>query len=321
MQKPKIYVTRKIPNEALKMLEERCDVTCWSQENEPVSRQELLEAVKDVDGIYCLLTERIDAEVFEAAPRLRIVSTMAVGYDNIDVVEAKRRGVMVTNTPGVLTETTADLTFALLMATARRLPEAEAFVKEDKWSTWSPMLMTGQDVYGATLGVIGMGRIGEAVIRRARGFDMKLLYHNRTRKPELETELGVVYTSMDDLLKQSDFIIVLTPLTSETKHLIGEREFGLMKDTAVFINTSRGPVVDEEALYEALVNNKIWAAGLDVFEKEPIRGNHPLLTLSNVVALPHIGSAGIATRTKMAVLAAESLLAGVFRDEPPRRIV
>lgn len=241
---------------------------------------------------------------------------MAVGYNNIDVSAATRKGIMVTNTPDVLTETTADLTFALLMATARRLLEASDYLRRGEWKTWSPMLLTGQDVHGATLGIIGMGRIGEAVAKRAKGFDMRVLYHNRNRKPEVEEKLGVTYADLPTLLKESDFVCILTPYTSETHHLIGKGELAIMKKTAVLINTSRGGVVDENALYEALTTGTILAAGLDVFEQEPVPLNHPLLSLPNVVALPHIGSASVQTRTRMAELAAQNLLQALAGELP-----
>jgi glyoxylate reductase len=267
-----------------------------------------------------LLTDRIDAALLAAAPRLRVVANMAVGYDNIDVEACTRRGVLVTNTPGVLTETTADLVWALMMAAARRVVEAQKFIEADRWRTWSPLLLTGQDVYGATLGIIGAGRIGAAVARRAVGFGMRIMYHNRRSAPELEAATGAVYAGLEELLAAADFVVTLVPLSAETHHLIGVDQLRLMKPSAVLVNAARGPVVDEQALYQALSEGWIWAAGLDVWEQEPIRASHPLLSLPNVVALPHIGSASIATRTRMAVMAAANLVAAV-RGERPENVV
>lgn len=306
--RPKVYITRRIPQEVVTRIEEVCEVRMWEEENVPVPREVLEEEIGEVDGLYCLLTESVDEALLSKAQYLKVVSNMAVGYNNIDVDAATKRGIMVTNTPGVLTETTADLTFALLMATARRLIEASDYLRSGKWQTWSPMLLTGQDVYGATLGIIGLGRIGEAVARRAKGFDMKVLYYNRSRKPEAEEQLGLKYADLETLLRESDFVCVMTPYTPETRNLIDREQLSLMKRSAVIINTARGGIVNEEALYEALKNGTIWAAGLDVFEQEPISPDHPLLTLPNVVTLPHIGSASIRTRMKMAHLAADNLL-------------
>lgn len=305
--KPSIYITRKIPERALAYLQERCTVKMWEKEDEPVPRNVLEREIAYVDGLYCMLTESVDRKLLDLAGRLKAISNMAVGYNNIDVDDATKKGIAVTNTPGVLTETTADLTFALLMAAARRVPEAEQYLKDGKWRTWSPMLLTGQDIYGATLGIIGLGRIGAAVARRAKGFNMKLVYQNRSAKPELEQELGIERLELSELLKISDFVCVLVPYTPETKNLINKKQFALMKNTAVLVNTSRGGVVDEDDLYQALISNRIWAAGLDVFEREPVPVDHPLLSLSQVVALPHIGSASINTRKKMALLAAENM--------------
>ncbi|MDF2962099.1 MAG: ghrB 1 [Paenibacillus sp.] len=312
----KIYITRKLPDEALQVIKKHCEVSIWDEEDIPVPREVLQEELKDADGVLCLLTERIDEQLLENAPRLKVISNMAVGYNNIDVAAATKRGIAVTNTPGVLTETTADLTFALLLATSRRLIEASDYLRNGQWKTWSPMQMTGQDIYGATLGIIGMGRIGESVAKRASGFDMELLYYNRSRKPEAEKAYNMTYCDMDTLLRKSDFIVVLTPYSPETVNLIDREQFALMKNTAVLINTARGGIVNEDALYEALTGGKIWAAGLDVFETEPLSPSHRLLTLPNVVALPHIGSASIQTRTKMAMLAADNLVLDVTGQKP-----
>lgn len=317
---PKIYITRKLPDEIVDVLSSECTVTMWEKEDEPVPYEVLEREVQDSDGLLCLLTERIDERLLKQSPRLKVVSNMAVGYNNIDVDAAKEQGILVTNTPRVLTETTADLTFGLLIATARRFEESIDYVKKGQWETWSPMLLTGQDIYASTLGIIGMGQIGEAIARRAKGFDMNVLYYNRTRKLEVEKEMVVTYCEWKELLQQSDFIVVMTPYTEQTHHLISYEELSLMKPTAVLINTSRGGIVDEEALYEALVEKRIWAAGLDVFEQEPVSPDHPLLQLPNVIALPHIGSASIATRMKMAKLAAYNLIEGLKGNTPPNLV-
>ncbi|RXT04532.1 D-glycerate dehydrogenase [Ammoniphilus sp. CFH 90114] len=318
--RPKVYITRRIPSAVVAKIQEVCEVEMWQEEDIPVPREVLEDKVKDIDGLYCLLTESIDESLLQRANKLKVISNMAVGFNNIDVEAATQRGIIVTNTPGVLTETTADLTFALLMATARRLVEASDYLREGSWKTWSPMLLTGQDVYGATLGIIGLGRIGESLAKRAKGFDMRVLYHNRSRKEQAEQVLGLEYKELDALLKQSDFVCVLTPYSPETRNLIGERELSLMKSTAILINTARGGIVDEAALYQALSNGAIWAAGLDVFEEEPVKPDHPLLTLPNVVTLPHIGSASIQTRTKMAELAALNLLQALRGEGPAHRV-
>src|SRR5688572_22562910 len=310
------FVTRQIPEEALRTVQEAAETEVWPEAGPP-SRDVLLEKVGEIDGLYCLLTDRINSELLDRAPGLRAVSQMAVGVDNIDVAACTARGIPVGNTPGVLTETTADLAFALILATARRIVEADQFVRGGQWTTWSPMLLTGPDVHHATLGIVGMGRIGREVAKRARGFDMRILYHSRRRYPESEAMLGAEYADLTTLLAQSDFVSIHTPLTSETRHLISREELAMMKPTAILINTARGPVVDESALYGALRHRRIAAAGLDVFEDEPLTMDSPLLTLDNVVVLPHIGSASIATRTRMAVLAGENLRAGLLGERLP----
>ncbi|WP_185152074.1 2-hydroxyacid dehydrogenase [Peribacillus simplex] len=314
--KPKIYITRKLPEQIIEGLSRKYDVRMWDQEDIPVPREVLEEEIKEVEGLLCLLTEQIDESLIEHAPNLKIIANMAVGHNNIDVQSAIKRGIMVTNTPGVLTETTADLTFGLLLATARRMMEAEDYLKSGRWKTWSPMQLTGQDVHGATLGIIGLGRIGEALAKRAKGFDMNLVYFNRSRKYEQEKELGIEYQPLENLLQISDFVCVMLPLTPETAYMIGKEQLELMKETAVLINTARGGIIDEKALYQALENREIWSAGLDVFEEEPVPVDHPLLTLPNVVTLPHIGSASIATRLKMATLAVQNLMEGLSGDTP-----
>ncbi|HEY4552977.1 MAG TPA: D-glycerate dehydrogenase [Bacillaceae bacterium] len=306
--KKKIFISRKLPKIIVEQLSAEFEIDMWEKEDAAIPRDVLVSRIKNADGLYCMITETIDREVIASAPNLKIISNMAVGYNNIDVEAATEKGITVTNTPGVLTETTADLTFALLMATARRLVESSEYLKSGKWETWSPLQLTGVDIYGSTLGIIGMGRIGEAVARRARGFDMKVLYHNRSRKPEAEQALGVQYAGFEEILQKSDFLCLLLPYSREVHHLISYKELNLMKKTAVLINTARGGIVNEEALCKALIAGNIWAAGLDVFEQEPISQANPLLTLPNIVTLPHIGSASIQTRMNMAKLAANNLI-------------
>lgn len=314
--KPKIYITRKIPEQIYHYLLDHVDIRMWDKEDVPVPREILIREIQQVDGLLCLLTETIDAELLSYASHLKIISNLAVGYNNIDVKAASQKGIIITNTPGVLTETTADLTFALLMATARRIVEASEYLRSNQWKTWSPMQLTGQDIYGSTIGIIGMGRIGQAVARRARGFGMNILYYSRTRKTNLEEELGLGYCDLDKLLIHSDFVSILIPYSPEVHHMIGARELKMMKNSSILINTARGGIVDEKALYEALKDGEIWAAGLDVFEKEPLEQSSPLLSLPNVVTLPHIGSASQKTRLKMAELAAENLIRVLLGGEP-----
>ncbi|QQK74815.1 D-glycerate dehydrogenase [Salicibibacter cibarius] len=304
----KIYVTRKLPEDIESRLAEHFDVRSWDEEDTPVPRETLLEEIKDVDGLFCMITEKIDEEVLQAAKQLKLVANMAVGHNNIDVETATANGITVTNTPDVLTETTADLAFALLMASARRLVETSDTLRKGEWGAWSPMQFTGQDVFGATLGIVGLGRIGEAVVKRAKGFEMDVLYYSRTRKIDKESQLDIAYAELDRLLEKADFVMLLLPYSSESHHLIGERELALMKENAILINASRGGIVDENALYDALANGGIWGAGLDVYEQEPVPADHPLLTLSNVTPVPHIGSASVKTRRAMADLAADNLI-------------
>lgn len=318
--KPKIYVTRTLPDEVLSELSGDCRIRMWESADEPVPREVLEREIADADAVLCLLTEQIDTALLDEARHLKVISNMAVGYNNINVEACTTKGIVVTNTPDVLTETTADLTFALMLAAARRLVEASQFMKKGKWKTWSPMLLTGQDVYGATLGIIGMGRIAQAVARRARGFRMKVLYHNRTRKTDLEQNGEAEYREMDALLKESDIVVIMVPYSEQTKNLITARELALMKPTAILVNTARGGIVNEKDLYASLKERRIWAAGLDVFEHEPVSPRHPLLQLDNVVALPHIGSASIATRIRMGKLAVRNLTAVLKGQEPPHRV-
>jgi len=317
MAMPQIYVTRPLPAPAMKLLEGAVQYRMWEREDEPVQRETLLREIVDVDGIICLLTDKMDAEVMERARRCRVISQVAVGYDNIDVAAATKRGILVTNTPDVLTETTADMAWAILMATARRVVEGDKYTRSGRWKTWEIMGFTGQDVHGATLGIVGLGRIGSAIARRSKGFNMPLLYHDPKHDDARAQELGATYASLDDLLRQSDFVVLSTALTPTTRHLISERELALMKPTAILVNISRGPIVDQRALYRALVDKKIWAAGLDVFEAEPVPMDEPLLKLDNVVIPPHLASASIATRIKMAALAAENCVAVLTGKRPP----
>jgi glyoxylate reductase len=317
MTKPKAFITRRLPPAALEIVSAACDVALWDEEERPITREALLAGVADADGLLSLITDRVDAGVLDAAPRLRVVANMAVGYDNVDLAACTARGVLLTNTPGVLTETTADLAWALILAASRRIVEGQKLIEAGGWGPWHPMQMVGVDVFGATLGVVGAGRIGAAVLRRGRGFDMRLRYHNRRPAPELEAATGAEHRGLDALLAESDVVVVTVPLGAETHGMFGAREFALMRPTSVFVNVSRGAVVQEEALAAALRAGRPWAAGLDVFEREPIGPGHPLLALPNVVAVPHIGSASRATRTRMATLAAENLVAALSGRPAP----
>ena len=282
------------------------------KENFALPYEVLKKEVSDIDGLFCLTADRVDAAVIQAAPKLKVISNDAVGFNNIDVAEATRRGIPVGNTPGVLSDTTADLAFALLMAAARRIAESDRYVRKGLWKVaFQPGLMFGHDIHHATLGIVGLGRIGVEMARRAKGFNMRILYSNRSRRPDIEAELGVEYITLASLLSQSDFVSLHVSLNENTRHLIGRTELALMKSNAILINTARGQVVDQNALYEALKAGQIAGAGLDVMETEPIPADDPLLTLENVVFTPHIGSATKATRNRMAMLAAENLIAGL----------
>lgn len=319
--KRRIFITRKLPEEVVAPLREKFEVRMWDEADVQVPEKVLLEEARQADALWTMISENVNRKLFESAPNLKVVSNLAVGYNNIDLEAAKEYNVAITNTPDVLTETTADLAFALLLASARRITEAERTVRNGEWTSWSATQLTGMDVFGATLGVIGMGRIGEAAARRATGFNMRVLYHNRTRKPEAEKKYGFAYASMETLLKEADFVLIFAPLTPETKNMIGEEELAKMKETAVLINVARGGIVDEEALYRALKNGVIWGAGLDVFEVEPVPMDHPLLTLPNVTVLPHIGSASIRTRMAMMNLNAQAITDVLEGREPENRIM
>ena len=314
--RPRVFVARAIPDDGLRLVTDATDAVVWPDELPP-PRDELLRAVKGCDGILTLLTDRVDAELLDrAGPQLRVVSNYAVGFDNVDVPECTRRGIPVGNTPGVLTETTADLAWALLMAAARRVAEGDRYVRDGRWKTWGPMLLLGPDVHGATLGIVGFGRIGQAVARRAQGFGMTVLYHDTSELPaEVTAPLGAAFVPLDELLARSDFLSLHVNLTPETRHLIDAEALRSMKRTAVLVNTARGPVVDGAALAEALRDGVIAAAALDVTDPEPIPADDPLVGLDNCLIVPHIASASRATRGKMAEMAAANLLAGV-RGEP-----
>jgi glyoxylate reductase len=314
----KVFVTRLIPEQGLAMVRDFCEADVWP-EALPVPRQVILKRVEGVDGILSLLTDKIDDEVMDSAgPGLRVISNYAVGFDNIDVGAATKRGIPVGNTPGVLTDTTADFAFALLMAAARRVVEGDKFTRAGKWKTWGPTLLLGQDITGATLGIIGFGRIGKGMAKRAQGFDMRVLYYDPYCKDDpYGAQIGARCTDLDSLLRESDFVSVHTLLTQETYHLINADALSKMKPTAILVNTARGPVVELDALYQALNERSIGYAALDVTDPEPIPVNHPLLRLDNIIITPHIASASVVTRGKMAQMAAENLIAGLKRERLP----
>ncbi|WP_411953743.1 2-hydroxyacid dehydrogenase [Alkalibacillus sp. S2W] len=309
MSKPFVFVTRRIADDVIQSLEEHYEVEVYDSDELPIPRDVLEEKASQADALLTMLTDSIDQALLDQSPNLKVIANLAVGYDNIDVTAAQDRGIVVTNTPDVLTDTTADLTFGLLLATARRIPEATQYIENNQWQAWSPYMLAGADVHHKTLGIIGMGSIGEAVAKRATGFDMTVLYHNRSRKEQAEETLGVKYCSFDDVIEESDFVVCMTPLTPETENMFNMNVFKQMKSSAIFINSSRGGVVNEAELYEALKSKEIYAAGLDVFKNEPIQSDHPLLELDNVVALPHIGSSSYETRTEMMWLTAQNIIA------------
>jgi len=316
MAKPKILLTGRIPNEVMALLEASCNVEA-NREDRPMERARVLDLIKDKEGLLSMITDSVDAGMMDRAPRLRVIANMAVGFNNIDVAAATARSIPVTNTPGVLTDATAELAFALLLAAARRIAEFDKRTRAGEFKFWVPMQFLGTEVTGKTLGIIGLGRIGQAVAKRARGFDMPVLYFNPKRlEPREEQALGVEYADFKTLLRRSDFISLHVPLTEETRHLIGANELDLMKPAAFLINTSRGPVVDEKALVQALRERKIGGAGLDIYENEPALAPG-LKELENVVLLPHVGSGTVETRIRMASLAVENLLAGLRGDAPP----
>ena len=316
--RPRVFVSRRIPDEGLDPIVAQTEADVWPDDMPP-PRDELLRRVRGVDGFLSLLTDQVDDELLDhAGPQLKVVSNYAVGFDNINIDACTRRGVAVGNTAGVLTETTADAAFALLMAAARRIPEAYDYVRQDRWKTWGPMLLLGPDVHHATLGILGFGRIGREMAKRGRGFDMDILYYDvYPASPEDEQRLGARRASMDEVLAQSDFVTLHVNLTPETHHLMNRERLALMKPSAILINASRGPVVDPDALYVALQKGVIAGAALDVTEPEPMPGDHRLLTLPNCLVVPHIASASFATRGKMASIAAENLIAGMRHELLP----
>jgi glyoxylate reductase len=319
MPKPIVYVTRELSERGLKIIRENFDAEVWP-EYSPPPKEVIMKKAEKADALVTLLSDKIDTEVFDAAPKLKIVVQMAVGFDNIKVQEATKRGIYVTNTPEVLTDTTADFAWTLLMAVARRVVEADKYVRTGQWkASWHPSMMMGRDIYGATIGIVGAGRIGYAVAERAKGFKMRILYYDVVHRPEMEN-IGAKRAEFNELLRESDFVSVHVPLMKETYHMINAEKLKLMKKTAYLINNSRGPVVDEKALYEALKSGKIAGAALDVFEQEPTPLDSPLLKLENVVVAPHISSASYETRSKMAEMVAENLSA-FFKGEKPPNLV
>ena len=317
---PRVYITREIPFPATEKLKQYFTVTIWPKFTGP-SKEEIIENAKGYDALVSLLEDKITCEVIEAlSPQLRIISQYAVGFDNIDLECATKHGVYVTNTPGVLTDATADFAWALLMATARKVPQSDSFVRRGKWfelgSGWHPTLMLGYDVYGKTIGIVGAGRIGVAMAKRAKGFDMKILYYDIRRSKEME-ELGGIFVDIETLFKESDFVSLHVPLTKETEKLVNERLLNIMKKNAIIVNTSRGRVIDLDALYKALKEGQIAGAGLDVFPSEPLDPKHPITSLENVVLAPHAGSATHGARSKMAELVYENLVSFYKGQIPP----
>ena len=318
-EKPRIFLTRELPPDSMRILHDQSQLT-WNQDDRVLAKSEIIEGVRNADGLLCLLSDRIDAEIMDANPKLRVVANFAVGFNNIDIDAATERNLPVTNTPGVLTDTTADMAWALLMAASRRVAEGDRFVRTRGWQGWGPLQFLGADVTGATLGIVGLGRIGKAMVRRARGFDMNVIYWNRTRlDPAEENALGVSYRSLNEVCAESDFVSVHVALNSETTHLIGREQLELMKPEAFIINTARGPVIDEKALVDVLKNHGIAGAGLDVYEREP-HLEAELYELENAVLAPHLGSATIGTRTKMGNMAAENCLAACRGERPPNLV-
>lgn len=316
MAKPKVFVTRALPDKGLDMVREFCEVSLWPGDFPP-PRSDLLENVRGIEGLLCLLTEVIDAQVMDAAgPQLKVISNYAVGFDNIDVNAATERGIPVGNTPDVLTDATADFSFALMMAAARRIPEGQRYVREGNWTTWSPMVLLGLEMKGATLGLVGFGRIGKAMARRAVGFDMRVIYYD-PNETESDPDIKAAPVDFETILEESDFLSLHTPLTPATRHLIDAAALAKMKPGAVLVNTSRGPVVDLNALHGALRDGHLLAAALDVTDPEPLPADSPLLALDNLIVTPHIASASRVARDKMAWMAAKNLIAGLKGEYLP----
>lgn len=312
----KIVVTRQIPEAGLDLLRDKGSVTIWEDELPP-SPEQLDELLGNADGALTLLTDRVDGAVLDRHPNLKVVSNFAVGYDNIDATAATERGVLVCNTPDVLTAATADHTWALLMSAARRIPESIEYVRDGKWRTWGPLLLLGREISGSTLGIIGLGRIGKEVARRAGGFGMRVLAYDEYQDADFAAANNVEYTDMDTVLREADFLTLHVALTPETRHLIGSKEFAKMKPTAILINAARGPVVDTDALVTALASGEILAAALDVTDPEPLPADHPLVSMDNCIVVPHTASATVQTRDAMASLAARNLVAALQGEKPP----
>ena len=319
MARPRIYVTRHLPGQALEFLREHCDVRLWGDDLPPPA-EALRREASEADGLLTLLTDRVDRDLLAKCERLIVVSNMATGFDNIDVAAATEYGVLVTRTPGVLAETTADFAFALLLAAARRVVEGDRYARSGSWKTWGPETLLGRDAHGATIGIVGMGGIGEEMAKRARGFGMRIVYNSRTQKPALEKRYRMEFLDLPALLGKSDFVTLHTPLTEETFHMIDEAALRQIRPSAILVNTARGPLVDPSALYRALSEGRLGAAALDVTDPEPIPVNDPLLTLDNCIVTPHIASASVATRSRMAMLAAEHLLQAL-RGGTPQHVV
>ena len=318
MEKPRVYITRRISPVGLDLVLANCNAAIWEKDL-PIPREELLQQVKGIAGLLSMLSDRIDGAVMDAAgPGLKVISTYAVGVDNIDLAEATRRGIPVGHTPDVLTDATADFAFALLMAAARRVVEADRYVRAGNWKIWGPSTLLGHEVHGATLGIVGFGRIGQAVARRAGGFGMRVLYHDdQAGSRPIPADLHAQAVDLEPLLHESDFVSLHVPLTDQTRKMFNAQMFAKMKPGAILVNTSRGPVVDQTALYDALSSGGLAAAGIDVYDPEPLPMDSPLMTLENLVIAPHIASAGKHTREQMAVLAAENLLAGLCGEKLP----
>ncbi len=317
MALPKVFVTRRIPEPGLDILRKVAEIDVWEGELPP-PYETLIERGRGAAGMLSLLSDRIDGPLMDAiGSQLKVVANYAVGFDNIDIAAATARHIPVGNTPGVLTETTADFAWALLMAAGRRVAEGDRYTRAGRWKTWGPSILLAQDVFGATLGIIGFGRIGQALARRARGFSMRILYYDTQRFLQAEAELGAQYAPLDTVLAEADYLSLHTALTAETRHLIGPAQFARMKPTAVLVNTSRGPVVNEAALYQALSSGQIASAGLDVTEIEPLPMDSPLLKLENIILAPHIASASVQSRTRMATMAAENIAAGLAGQKLP----
>jgi len=318
LPQPIVFLTRLLPETIMTQLHQHFDLRCAGLDR-PLTKEEIKEGIHEADGVISMLSDQIDQSILAGVPQLKVIANYAVGYNNIDFVAAKALGIAVTNTPGVLTETTADLTWALLMAVARRIPEGDQLLQIKKWSGWSPTELLGNDIYGKNLGIVGMGRIAQAVVRRARGFAMSINYYSRTRQPEIEEMFGIRYLPFQKLLSESDYLSLHLPLNQDSKHLIDQTAFQRMKPNTILINTSRGPIVDEKALVQALKEKQISGAGLDVFEEEPVISPE-LLKMNNVITLPHIGSASGETRIAMGMMVIDNLLT-VFKNETPPNMV